>query len=155
MKQVQKTYYSCVYGIHETPQVADYLYGLKDDCAVYTFSGSLGVGKTTIVQMLLHRYGVTEPVVSPTFTYMQIYHDAFGRKLYHFDLYRLHTIRAFMTAGFDEYLYQPDSWCFIEWPEIIEPLVCDRVCHVSLDYEGLEQRRMTLLYNKIITNESN
>lgn len=134
---------SLVYGIDQIAHVAGRLYELKENCSVYAFTGSLGAGKTTLVQALLQRFGVTGIIMSPTFTYVNVYYNADKQSLYHFDLYRLHTVDDFVAAGFEEYLYQPASWSFIEWPEVIQPLLKDRVCHVSIDYEGLEHRRVT------------
>lgn len=50
--------------------------------------GDLGAGKTTLIQGLGQGLAIEEPIVSPTFTLINEYHD--GRlPLYHFDLYRL------------------------------------------------------------------
>ncbi|MBS1987014.1 tRNA (adenosine(37)-N6)-threonylcarbamoyltransferase complex ATPase subunit type 1 TsaE [Candidatus Dependentiae bacterium] len=139
----KQSIHTMLYGLDEIERVADYLYSLKDICAVYTFTGSLGAGKTTLVQALLRRFGVAGPIASPTFTYVQIYAGNDRQTIYHFDTYRLPSINAFIASGFDEYLYQPNSYAFIEWPEIIEPLLRDRVCRVSLEYQDLEKRLMT------------
>lgn len=163
MKKNQSSTHTILYALDEIEQVADYLYSLKDQCVIYTFTGSLGAGKTTLVQALLRRFGVTGPISSPTFTYVNIYtgladqalpaRSSLGvdwaktgnneHKMYHFDVYRLPSINAFIASGFDEYLYQPKSYAFIEWPEIIEPLLHDRVCRVALEYEDLEKRKLT------------
>lgn len=133
-----------IYDSNEIVKTAECLYSLKDQCDIYVFQGSLGAGKTTLVRELLRCYGVTSRMItSPTFTYMQQYGVGSGVTLYHFDLYRLATLQDFVYAGFDEYLYRNNSWCFIEWPEIIEPLLSKRVCHVLLEYYNIEQRSMT------------
>jgi len=44
------------------------------------------------------------------------------------------SVEEFQAQGFDEYLYQPDSWAFIEWPEVITPLLTHNVCSVTFDY---------------------
>jgi tRNA threonylcarbamoyladenosine biosynthesis protein TsaE len=142
MKQNQEATHTILYGVDEIEPVADYLYKLKDTCSIYTFAGSLGAGKTTLVQALLRRFGVTGPIASPTFTYVHTYQGNQDQTIYHFDTYRLPSLNAFIAAGFDEYLYQPNSYAFIEWPEIIEPLLQDRVCRVELEYQDLEKRLM-------------
>lgn len=143
MKTNQTSTHTILYGLDAVEQVADYLYGLKDQCVIYTFTGSLGAGKTTLVQALLRRFGVTGPIASPTFTYVNTYAGNDEHRIYHFDTYRLPSINAFIASGFDEYLYQPKSYTFIEWPEIVEPLLHDRVCRVAIEYEDLEKRKMT------------
>lgn len=129
-----------IYALDELNTVVDYLQAQFDRCAVFTFTGSLGTGKTTLIRALLRRCGVTGVIASPTFTIVQMYRGAHGDTLYHFDCYRLKSLSEFRDAGFDEYLYEPGSWCFIEWPEVIMPLLHHRVCHVSLSYQGSAQR---------------
>src|SRR5439155_12466456 len=97
------------------------------DYAVFTFSGTLGSGKTTLVQSLLESCGVMEHVTSPTFTYVNCYKNNRGETFYHFDVYRIKNCQDFIQAGFDEYLYQPNSWAFIEWPESILSLLDHQV----------------------------
>ncbi|NBQ16795.1 tRNA (adenosine(37)-N6)-threonylcarbamoyltransferase complex ATPase subunit type 1 TsaE, partial [bacterium] len=81
----------------------------------------------------------TEPITSPTYTYVNVYRLN-GITFYHFDLYRLNSLDDFIQAGFDEYLYQPDSYCFIEWPEIIEKLIEKDLCKVIIDYDTEDSR---------------
>ncbi len=106
---------------------------------IFTFSGPLGAGKTTLVRLMLRELGVVEPVQSPTYTYVNIYKIA-DMTLYHFDLYRINSQDEFFQAGFDEYLDQPNSYFFIEWPEIIETLLEKEVCRVFLEYNDQESR---------------
>ncbi|AFZ29295.1 Uncharacterized protein family UPF0079, ATPase [Gloeocapsa sp. PCC 7428] len=56
--------------------------------SVILLHGDLGTGKTTLVQGIGKGLGITEPIVSPTFTLINEYTE--GRlPLYHLDLYRL------------------------------------------------------------------
>lgn len=132
MKIEQNT--QIVYGLDQISQIAEYIRSLMPSCSVITFSGPLGAGKTTIIRELLHQVGVQEPITSPTFTYMNVYTNKSGQKFYHFDLYRIDSLEAFCDAGFDEYLYQPNSWALIEWPEPIMSILTHDVCHVTIDY---------------------
>ena len=68
--------------------------------------GNLGAGKTTLVQGIAQGLGVSEAVVSPTFTLINEYLD--GRlPLYHLDLYRLESNQA-------ESIYPEMYWSGIE-----------------------------------------
>lgn len=130
----------------ELPYIVDMLFIFTRNNPIITLTGPLGVGKTTLVQSLLQRYGIEELVVSPTFTYLNVYKGK-GRTIYHFDLYRINTLEEFQLAGFQEYLYAPDSLTIIEWPEIIMPLV-SQGCHVTLAYTHTTNER-TITWNLV------
>ncbi|MEX0671935.1 MAG: tRNA (adenosine(37)-N6)-threonylcarbamoyltransferase complex ATPase subunit type 1 TsaE [Candidatus Babeliales bacterium] len=125
-----------IYASSQLAQVAQELLGYMSECAVYTFTGPLGAGKTALVRQMLHQLGIEGPIPSPTFTYLNKYENAHDQIFYHFDLYRIPDRQDFIASGFDEYLYQPHSWAFIEWPEPIMPLLQKNVCHVHIDYCG-------------------
>lgn len=111
---------------------------------VVTFTGDLGAGKTTLIRALLKKLGVTQPITSPTFTYMNVYTLKDGSTIYHFDLYRLQDVNSFIELGFNEYLYQEHSWCFIEWPAIIELLLTHDVCDIHLMHTSADSRTMKI-----------
>jgi len=102
------------------PTVIEQLKGLKSQC-------------TTIIRELLRSWGVKAPITSPTFNYVNAYQNAKGEHFYHFDLYRIESLEEFVESGFDEYLYAPDSWVLIEWPDVIEALLKEHVCAVSIE----------------------
>ena len=81
---------------------------------VVWLQGNLGAGKTEFVKGLATGLGVDEPVTSPTFALLNVYH---GRiPLYHFDLYRLNRLEELDGIGFDEFI-GGDGLAVIEWPD--------------------------------------
>lgn len=131
------------YGLDQVDDVAKQCAELIKDLSVVTLTGSLGAGKTTLVSAILKKWGVKVPVVSPTFTYVNSYVLPNGRcRIYHFDLYRLHGLGDFEQAGFNEYLYAPETMCLVEWPEIILPLLEHSVAHISIEFMGIDKRRL-------------
>ena len=52
---------------------------------VVLLSGDLGAGKTTFVKGVAEGLGIDDPVISPTYAYLNVY----GGILYHYDCYRL------------------------------------------------------------------
>lgn len=128
-----------IYNLDQIDSVVEYLYQQLPHCKVITLVGSLGAGKTTLVKALLRRCGIEDVITSPTFTYVNVYENVSGQTFYHFDCYRIKSLDEFKMAGFDEYLYQPNSWAFIEWPEVVMPLVAHEVCHILIDYRDSER----------------
>ena len=124
-------------------QMADCAKGLVSlPVRIWTLTGTLGAGKTTLVQEILTQLGVVGPIQSPTYTYVTLYQLADGRTVYHFDLYRLSSYEQFVQAGFDEYLYDENGICFIEWPEIVLPYLPAPAGHIVLDYAPDGQKRL-------------
>ncbi len=73
---------------------------------VILLKGDLGAGKTTFIQGLGLGLGITEPIVSPTFTLINEYPE--GKiPLYHIDVYRLSTEQI-------KYLHLENYWEGIE-----------------------------------------
>ena len=91
---------------------------------VFAFDGQMGAGKTTFIKKLCEEMGTTDVVNSPTFAIVNVYdvEQPYKGEVYHFDCYRLKDIREAMDFGAEEYLYS-GNYCFIEWPEMIEPLL--------------------------------
>lgn len=110
------------------------------DKKIVTFVGGLGAGKTTFIRSVLQSLGVTDTIISPTFTYFNQYYASDGKMIYHFDLYRLKNLAEFEAAGFFEYLYQPHSIVFIEWPEIIDKALQNSVCRTKLSVIDPQKR---------------
>ena len=77
-------------------------------------SGELGAGKTTFVRGACRALGVSAPVTSPSFTIGQRY--AGTTPVSHLDLYRLGSLEEEEPGLLEDYL-EPDSICFVEWPD--------------------------------------
>lgn len=136
-----------LYTVDTIKNVVEALDGLKTRSHIFALTGSLGAGKTTLAQSLCRFWGVSEPVTSPTFAYMNIYKGVDDLVVYHFDLYRIESVDAFLYAGFDEYLSIPNSRVIIEWPEVIEPILKNSVCFVHLNYIDFESRIAEIIQN--------
>lgn len=96
---------------------------------VVSLRGSLGAGKTVLAKGIAESLGITEAIVSPTFTIVQEYS---GReKLYHLDLYRLSGDDEFESMGGEEFLY-PDGITLIEWSEKIDDMLPDNTIFVNI-----------------------
>ena len=79
-------------------------------------SGELGAGKTQLVRGLARGLAITDRIHSPTFALVNEYRRG-KQPLFHLDLYRLDTAESILSAGLDEYLYNPKGIAVIEWYE--------------------------------------
>ena len=79
--------------------------------------GDLGTGKTALTGYIAEGLGITEEVISPTFTIVREYRS--GRiPLYHFDVYRLSGTEEFLDTGAEDYLAD-EGLSVIEWADIV------------------------------------
>ena len=86
--------------------------------AILLLSGTLGAGKTTLVQGLAKGLGITEQITSPTFALAQHYPEG-KPKLIHLDLYRLEEKSCANELFFqeEEESRVTKALMAIEWPE--------------------------------------
>ncbi len=91
---------------------------------IVALTGELGSGKTVFAKGIAEGLGVTEEVVSPTFTLQKTYRGT--QTLNHFDLYRIEDEEELTHIGFYDTL--GDGIAVIEWAERAEWLPpCIRV----------------------------
>ena len=112
---------------------------------VFAFEGKMGAGKTTFIKSLCEAMGTLDVVNSPTFAIVNVYdvEQPYRGEVYHFDCYRLKDIREAMDFGAEEYLYS-GNYCFIEWPDIIAPLLPEDTIHVSIEAQPNGDRLLTI-----------
>ena len=79
---------------------------------VVVLDGELGTGKTVFTKGLAVALGITEPVVSPTFTVVREYEATLP--LVHVDVYRLDHLQELHDLGFDD-LVGSEAVTVVEW----------------------------------------
>ena len=123
-------------------KIADHI--SEKDCIFLI--GEIGVGKTTFTRNLINYFqkkeGVKQTeVLSPTFNLLYEY-DINKLKVMHYDLYRIKNTKDLDQLGiFSEKI---DSIKIIEWPQLIETNVADRL-EIHLSYSNNEDERNLIL----------
>ena len=111
--------------------------------------GEIGVGKTTFTRSLINyfqsREGVAQTeVLSPTFNLLYEYHIK-SLKVMHYDLYRIK--KTLELDQLDIFNRNTDSIKIIEWPQLIEADITDRL-ELHLSYASNENERNLSLKGK-------
>ena len=112
----------------------------KNDCIFLI--GEIGVGKTTFtrnfINYLQKKNEIKETdVLSPTFNLLYEY-EIKNFKVMHYDLYRIKKSKELDELGIFKENF--DSIKIIEWPELIETKVTNRL-EIYLDYSDKDQER--------------
>jgi len=115
----------------------------QSDGRVFAFYGQMGAGKTTFIAAVCKALGIEEPVNSPTFAIVNEYVADNGETVYHFDCYRLNTLRDALNIGIEEY-FASGNICFIEWAENIEELLPVDTVRVNIVVEDDGSREVSV-----------
>lgn len=112
---------------------------------VFAFHGNMGAGKTTFIKQLCEDMGTMDVVNSPTFAIVNVYdvQTPYSGEVYHFDCYRLKDLREAQDFGAEEYLYS-GNYCFIEWPEMIAPLLPEDTVQIRIEVQDNGDRILTI-----------
>ena len=107
--------------------------------------GNLGTGKTVFARGFARGLGITEPVVSPTFTILHGYEG--GRlPMWHFDVYRIEDPEEMYEIGYEDCFFG-DGVSLVEWASQIGELIPEDAVHVTIrkaPAKGFEYREITV-----------
>lgn len=115
------------------------------DGATVALYGTLGSGKTRLVQAVAEASGVDRrDVVSPTFVLIHEYRGA--RPVYHLDAYRIRDEDEFLQLGPDEYFYiEGRGLTLVEWADRVEACLPEERIDVHIEVTGPHARRFRLV----------
>ncbi len=121
------------------PSAAKQLIAASGEGRILAFYGAMGAGKTTIIKAICKHLGAGDIVSSPTFTIVNEYRTPDKGRLFHIDLYRIRKEEEVFDFGIEEYL-SGGSYCFIEWPELINELLPPGTVKIRITTDDNEQR---------------
>lgn len=102
---------------------------------IFAFYGEMGAGKTTFIKEICKTLDVIDVPSSPTFSIVNEYKTSEGKKIFHFDFYRIKNEAEAYDLGYEDYFYS-GNYCFVEWPEKIENLIPENCVKVNILVEN-------------------
>ncbi len=119
----------------ETDLIGEKLLALLPSQCVVALIGTLGAGKTRLVQAIAKAAGIDpDEVSSPTFVLIHEYPGSVP--IYHFDVYRLKNEEEFLQLGAEEYFDRP-GLSLIEWGDRVESVLPPD--HFTIQIEILDE----------------
>jgi len=113
------------------------------DGSVVALVGTLGAGKTKLVQAIAKYTGnAEESVFSPTFVLLHEYTGG-HRPIYHFDAYRLGNAEEFRHLSPDDY-FEGDGITLIEWADKFPQILPPHHLEIRIEPLGEMSRRFSL-----------
>ena len=125
---------------HDTERFGAALAEVLPAGTVVALVGTLGAGKTRLVQAVAAALGVPrDAVTSPTFVLVNEYRQG-RRPVFHFDTYRLKDDDEFLELGPEEY-FDSGGLVFIEWADRVAHLLPSERIEITLEVTGDASRR--------------
>jgi len=109
---------------------------------IWTLTGELGAGKTTLVRGMLRGLGFKGRVKSPSYGLVESY-SLDSIIVHHLDLYRLGNPEELDFIGFED-LLAPDSVLLVEWPERAGGRLSAASRHLEISIPRLDARVVTV-----------
>jgi tRNA threonylcarbamoyladenosine biosynthesis protein TsaE len=110
---------------------------------VWVFQGQMGAGKTTLIKAISKEFEVRDQVSSPTFGIVNEYETSSGKRIFHFDFYRLDDPLEALEIGIEEYFYSGE-YCWIEWAEKVAQFLPDGFLLIKIVLNSELDRTITL-----------
>ena len=101
-----------------------------------SLEGDLGTGKTAMAKGIALGLGISDDLVSPTFTLVNTYEGPLT--LHHFDVYRVDDPEELYAIGWEEYV-DGQAVCLVEWGDRIPELLPSNTLHIKLERNGAEE----------------
>jgi tRNA threonylcarbamoyladenosine biosynthesis protein TsaE len=126
----------------ETERLGQALAAAAPAGTVVALIGTLGAGKTRLVQAFAAAQGVPrDQATSPTFVLVNEYR---GRlPIYHIDAYRLRDEDEFIELGPEEY-FESSGVTFIEWADRVADCLPAERLEIGCEAVGETERRFTI-----------
>ena len=133
--------------LSKLPAAAQEIISKLEEVRKVFFYGEVGAGKTTLIKEICKQLGLQDEITSPSYPIINQYSWAINgenKRLNHIDLYRLNDVEEALNLGIEDYL-DDDSYCFIEWPALIEPIIGDNLLKIKILHNEDSSRKILFL----------
>jgi tRNA threonylcarbamoyladenosine biosynthesis protein TsaE len=113
---------------------------------VICLNGELGSGKTFFVKAFCEQIGIYN-ASSPSFSIVNEYSGKF--KIFHFDFYRLKSVKELYDIGFEDYLLDENAIILIEWAELFPEILPLKRYDILFDIFEVSKRRIIIKKSEI------
>lgn len=111
--------------------------------------GTLGAGKTTLVQAIARAAGIdTSNVTSPTFTLHQTHRGSIT--LHHLDAYRVADEEEFLELGVDELFEDATAWTLVEWADLVKEAMPIDTLWLTIELDPNSESRIIRLESTVL-----
>ncbi len=124
--------------VKDLNKVVDALLAFADGKQKFLLLAEMGSGKTTFVKIFCEAMGVKDDTSSPTFSLVNEYQYEKGL-IRHLDLYRLKKLDEAIDFGIEDFFYD-NHYLFIEWPEILEPILPEYMILLKINVNENQER---------------
>ncbi len=129
------------HGPRQTQSLGELLGRLARPGDVLLLVGTLGAGKTCLVQGMARGLDIHDSVTSPTFTLIREYRGRLS--LYHVDCFRIDNPQETDELGLEDYLIGTGV-CVIEWADKVMEALPPEHLMVNIQYAGDRDRTLRL-----------
>ena len=133
--------------LSKLPAAAQEIISKLEEVRKVFFYGEVGAGKTTLIKEICKQLGLQDEITSTSYPIINQYTwtvNGENKRLNHIDLYRLNDIEEALNLGIEDYL-DDDSYCFIDWPALIEPIVGDNLLKIKILHNEDSSRNILFL----------
>ena len=129
------------FSLEQTREVAKSMGQKAQSGQIICLCGDLGTGKTAFSKGFGEGLGVADDIVSPTFGLVHVYEGRLS--LYHFDVYRIHSVSEMEDTGYEDYFYG-DGVCLVEWADLVRDIIPESAIWVRIrkDYSKGDDYRL-------------